>query len=233
MSRKKVSPEAAWLNCRAPIDGLPVVAKTASPRRLRLFAVACVRRVEDLCPAELAGPVRAAVEQAELFSDGKLTRTQLRQAREQFDAGYFSDEMTEGEVYAGDAVYAALESKLDRVLDAPLLVEYTVPGLAHDQGLPPTDPHRRAAELAVQVRLMHDVFGNPFRPVTFDSAWRTSTAVGLARTMYESRDFAAMPILADALEEAGCNSADVLAHCRGDGSHVRGCWVVDLVLGKT
>ena len=50
--------------------------------------------------------------------------------------------------------------------------------------------------------------------------------------MYESRDFAAMPVLADALEEAGCDHADVLAHCRGPGPHVRGCWVVDLVLGK-
>jgi hypothetical protein len=59
-----------------------------------------------------------------------------------------------------------------------------------------------------------------------------SAAVGVAQAMYESRDFAAMPILADALEDAGCDSPDVLAHCRGDGPHVRGCWVVDLVLGK-
>jgi hypothetical protein len=80
--------------------------------------------------------------------------------------------------------------------------------------------------------LIRDIFGNPFRPVAFDPSWRTSTAVALARQMYESRDFSAMPILADALEEAGCDSPDVLAHCRGDGPHVRGCWVVDLVLGK-
>ena len=51
--------------------------------------------------------------------------------------------------------------------------------------------------------------------------------------MYESRGFAAMPVLADALEEAGCDSPDILTHCRGDGPHVRGCWVVDLVLGKS
>lgn len=67
----------------------------------------------------------------------------------------------------------------------------------------------------------------------FDPCWRTSTAVGLARTMYESRDFAAMPILADALEEAGCDGPDILTHCRADTPHVRGCWVVDLVLGKS
>jgi hypothetical protein len=82
-------------------------------------------------------------------------------------------------------------------------------------------------------RLLDDVFGNPFHPVAFDPSWRTATAVGLAQSMYESRDFAAMPILADALEEAGCDSPDVLAHCRDpNGVHVRGCWVVDLVLGK-
>jgi hypothetical protein len=80
--------------------------------------------------------------------------------------------------------------------------------------------------------LLRDIFGNPFRPVAFDAAWRTSTVTALARGMYESRDFGAMPILADALQDAGCDSDDILDHCRGPGPHVRGCWVVDLVLGK-
>ena len=80
---------------------------------------------------------------------------------------------------------------------------------------------------------LSDIFGNPFRPVTFDPSWRTEAVVVLARGMYESRDFAPMPVLADALEDAGCADADILAHCRGDGPHVRGCWVVDLVLGKS
>ena len=56
--------------------------------------------------------------------------------------------------------------------------------------------------------------------------------VSLAHQVYESREFGAMPILADALQDAGCGNADVLDHCRGSGPHVRGCWVVDLVLGK-
>ena len=80
--------------------------------------------------------------------------------------------------------------------------------------------------------LVHDIAGNPFRPVTADPSWRTSTVVALAQQMDESRDFAPMPILADALQDAGCDHPDVLAHCRGPGPHVRGCWVVDLVLGK-
>ncbi|HJZ55720.1 MAG TPA: hypothetical protein VKE74_12200 [Gemmataceae bacterium] len=77
------------------------------------------------------------------------------------------------------------------------------------------------------------MFGNPFRLAAFDPAWRTSTAVQLARQMYEAREFSAMPILADALQDAGCENAEILDHCRGSGPHVRGCWVVDLVLGKS
>ncbi len=81
--------------------------------------------------------------------------------------------------------------------------------------------------------LAREVFGNPFRPVAFSPDWRTSTAVALAAQMYESREFSAMPILADALQDAGCDSDDVLNHCRAAGAmHVRGCWVVDLVLGR-
>jgi hypothetical protein len=80
--------------------------------------------------------------------------------------------------------------------------------------------------------LLREVFGNPFCPITFSPELRTDTALSLARQMYDSRNFSAMPILADALQDAGCDNDDVLAHCRGEGPHVRGCWVVDLVLGK-
>jgi hypothetical protein len=80
--------------------------------------------------------------------------------------------------------------------------------------------------------VVHDIFGNPFRPVTFDPTWRTSTVVSIAQGMYDSRDFSTMPLLADALQDAGCENEDILNHCRGAGPHVRGCWVVDMVLGK-
>jgi hypothetical protein len=83
-----------------------------------------------------------------------------------------------------------------------------------------------------QLALLRDVFGNPFRPVAFAPEWRTDTAVALARQMYDGRDFGAIPILADALQDAGCDSDDILSHCRNPGEHVRGCWVVDFVLGK-
>ena len=87
-------------------------------------------------------------------------------------------------------------------------------------------------ELGEKLKLLRDIFGDPFRPVAFDPAWRTDAAVGVAAQMYARRDFGAMPILADALEDAGCDDAEVLGHCRAPGVHVRGCWVVDLVLGK-
>ena len=73
---------------------------------------------------------------------------------------------------------------------------------------------------------------NPFRPVAFSAEWRTDTSLSLAKQMYESRNFSAMPILADALQDAGCDNEDILNHCRGPGPHVRACWAVDLVLGK-
>lgn len=74
---------------------------------------------------------------------------------------------------------------------------------------------------------------NPFRPIPFLPEWRTDTVMSLARQMYESRDFGAMPILADALQDAGCDDEAILSHCRdASAAHVRGCWVVDLVLGK-
>jgi hypothetical protein len=91
----------------------------------------------------------------------------------------------------------------------------------------------RRAERRVHADILRDIFGNPFRPVVFEPTWRTDTAVSLARGMYDSRDFAAMPILADALQDAGCDRDDILSHCRDPHqAHVRGCWVVDLVLGK-
>ena len=88
------------------------------------------------------------------------------------------------------------------------------------------------AEEFVQCRLLRDIFGNPFRPVVADPAWLTPTAVAIATAIYADRAFDRMPILADALEEAGCVNADLLLHCCGAGPHVRGYWIVDLLLGK-
>jgi hypothetical protein len=91
---------------------------------------------------------------------------------------------------------------------------------------------RQGAESRVQASLLRDVFGNPFRPATIVPVWLTPSVLAVAHSTYETRSFEELPILADALEETGCTDADLLSHLRGPGPHVRGCWVVDLVLGK-
>ena len=95
------------------------------------------------------------------------------------------------------------------------------------EGSDPTDDGRPSANQGDQLRVLCDlvrcIFGNPFRPVAFDPRWRTETAVALATGIYAGRAFDRLPILADALEEAGCDNADVLSHCRGPGPHARGC----------
>ncbi len=83
-----------------------------------------------------------------------------------------------------------------------------------------------------QVQVLHDLFGNPFRPARIAPSWLTAKVVNLAHEIYEGRAFDRLPDLAAALEEAGCDGQEILNHCRAPGPHTRGCWVVDLVLGK-
>ena len=84
-------------------------------------------------------------------------------------------------------------------------------------------------EERAQCALLRDIFGNPFRPVTFNPTWRTPAVAALARSLYEEGRFEYVSVLGDALEEAGCTDEQILAHCRRPGPHVKGCWVIDLV----
>jgi hypothetical protein len=95
------------------------------------------------------------------------------------------------------------------------------------------------SECSYQVATLRDVFGNPFRPVAIDPAWRTATVLSLAQRGYDDRDLPAghldpdcLAILSDALEDAGCADATLLRHLRSSDPHVRGCWALDLILGK-
>jgi hypothetical protein len=99
--------------------------------------------------------------------------------------------------------------------------------------------HFQASNPIVYCQLLREVFGNPFRRFTPDPTWLSATLVSLAEAAYADRplpdghlDSSRLPVLADALEDAGCNNAEILAHCRGPGPHVRGCWIVDLLLGN-
>ncbi|QJW97303.1 hypothetical protein [Frigoriglobus tundricola] len=96
-----------------------------------------------------------------------------------------------------------------------------------------TGQHYSIEEFQRQSFMLLDVFGNPFRSVAVEPSWRTSTVLSFASQMYDSRNFSLMPILADALQDAGCDNPDILNHCRQSGEHVRGCWMVDLIMGKS
>ncbi|MBL8799438.1 MAG: hypothetical protein JNM56_36490 [Planctomycetia bacterium] len=89
------------------------------------------------------------------------------------------------------------------------------------------------AEGRNQCSLLRCIFGNPFRPVAIASSWHTSTVGQLAQAIYDERAFDRLPILGDALEDAGCDNGDILSHCREPGAHARGCWPLDLILGKS
>jgi hypothetical protein len=231
--------EAEWLVCTSPERMLRFLWATASDRKLRLFAVACARRLSHLSTGEfgrrmnyLSISQRLAV--AERFADGASSVGELEAA---WDAGmnvrvlgaapapWRAEDYAEAA--AGDACNReASSAALWAMLDGQDAAD---PWAKTDQSgeMPEGTEHHP------QVSLLRDIFGNPFRPVVFSPEWRTSTAVTLAAQMYESRDFGAMPILADALQDAGCDNENILAHCRdANATHVRGCWVVDLVLGE-
>ncbi|AMV27478.1 hypothetical protein VT84_23965 [Gemmata sp. SH-PL17] len=199
---------------RANDQQLPPRARARfSSKQVGLWIVACCRQNEELMEGE-GTRERAAVEWAERVLGSAI---ECAEAWEPSDADPYR---------MGAAAYRCL-SVAHCVLGGDDAVAVSLA--------------REALELLLDVDaepyllfcdLLRDIVGNPFRPVTFFPSWRTSTAVTLASQMYESREFGAMPILADALQDAGCDNADALDHCRGPGPHVRGCWVVDMVLGK-
>jgi hypothetical protein len=240
--------EAEWLGNYPPnwmldfVHGFLHELSEAQPERRcrsvermdRLFGAACCRRIWPL----IADEIQDCVEVAERFADDQATIEELRAAQEKALAkwipsggGDFGAKACE-RVCAGfvDADYVSRDTINAAIWPKRIalgFVDRTITGaeLATDKALV-------EAEVVEHRRLLRDIFGNPFRPVTFSPSWQTDTAVSLARTMYDSREFSAMPILADALQDAGCDNDDILSHCRGNGPHVRGCWVVDLVLGK-
>ena len=208
--------EAEWLACADPDLALQYVRRNASQRKLRLFAVACCRQVWHLLDPKHHNSVKIA----ERFADGAATVAELRSAHSSLLDPYHFTHATE-ESYA--AAFAGYQVATGAAYDAARIAAQSA-----RSALPPG-----SVAAAAQITLLRELFGSPFRKVKFKPAWHTDTAESLARQMYESRDFGAMPILADALQDAGCDNDDILNHCRdSNATHVRGCWVVDLVLGK-
>jgi hypothetical protein len=211
--------ESEWLECDDLESMLIHLRERVSDRKL-LFAVACCRRI-----SHLFGHSRSAdaLDAAEQFADGQIPASELRVRCVRRPHRSLIPNTTLA------VVAASCESRLDPAAVASHAAISAGGNILDGLG---EWLSARAAERAAQTGLLHCIIGNPFRPVTLDSTWLTSDVTALARQMYESRDFSAMPILADALQDAECESADILNHCRGPGTHVRGCWVVDLVLGR-
>ena len=226
--------EAEWLATTDPAPMLEFLRRKAGNRKLRLLAVAKCQSVWTMLPVACQN----LNDMLERYADELVTTDEYLAAWDPAAAEVHAadhdspDALTYATASVGVSdppTVPAVLSGLDTVASA---VAYANAQNAPDINYDTTYEAAWRQERQEQVRLVLDIFGNPFRPSTSNLSWLTSTVRGLAEGIYADRAFDRMPILADALEDAGCDHADILAHCRGDGPHVRGCWVVDLLLGK-
>ncbi len=225
--------EAEWLAGTNPPLMFKAIWRNISERKLRLFTCACCRRIWHVLSDHLTRP---AVELAERLADGAGTEGDWDRVYSALIS--HASESPDLEPLQVSAALGAACSYLRR--DYPRIITIglrsacrAAAALAPETRAPvPPFSDQALHEEARQADLMRDVFGNPFRPVPCPPDWRTSTVMALAHGIYEDRAFDRMPILADALQDAGCDNDTVLDHCRGEGPHARGCWVVDSVLGR-
>jgi len=239
--------EAEWNGCTDPQKMLEFLRGKASDRKLRLFAVACCRRVWHLLADERS---RKAVEVAERYADMVTVSGDdldaARQAAEdaaEAKAWDSANDLDTWDAWANAATAArnTLMGDMDGhsawiASSAPAFYQRMMPAwvvswtAGEAAGWGNEEPDVQSEQ---QANVLRDIFGPlPFRPTALDPPWLTPTVKSLATAIYADRAFDRLPILADALEDAGCTNADILSHCRGPGPHVLGCWVVDLLLGK-
>ena len=242
--------ESDWLTGSDFAAHVHFAAGRLSPRRQRLLAAGFCRAVGHLFDHP---DLHAALKTVEWFADGRDSAAELEKARQR--CRFLALEAYEAYARQVDAsgegrgpewarhelawmvAFAAttplpLSDVATRAVNAARGVST---GVAEPVFLGASeaavDETTRVEQSRVMAAVVREVVGNPFRPVEFLPRWRTETAVTLARHIYDRRDYGAMPILADAIQEAGCEVEDVLNHCRDpDARHVRGCWVLDAVL---
>jgi hypothetical protein len=229
-----ITNEGEWNTSDDPQRMLDVVLGNASDRKLRLYSIACVKRVVQQGSAEwwfddavallhtFERSVHGNVDEVAYRELGELMwelhYDVLGSAEEELSFGYLAFMSAMVNPPIGSATRASLNANI--ALSPPF----------------PQRPERYEAagteEAKHQAHLLRCIFGNPFTPTTFDSRWLTSTVKDLARTADEGELFDRLPILADALQDAGCENEAILRHCREDAVHARGCWVLDAILGK-
>ncbi len=222
--------EAEWLVSDDPDEMYVAVERGASARKMRLFGVACCRRVWNL----MTDPEhRAAVEASEKFADGLIDEAAL-------DGAFVPVGETVRESSTEWTVHRWMASAVQHVWGsdaAGWAASFAARGRAAScgpEGCPEWDAANRAEESA-QCHLLRDIFGNGFLPFRFNPGWLSGdgrAATDLAGEVYATQDFGRLPELGDALERAGCAARDAIEHCRSPGPHVRGCWVVDALLGR-
>ncbi len=233
--RSKIT-EVEWLNSPNPeslIEHLQTSSKSALikhypnyPRKFRLVACACVQHIWSALRDERS---RQAVQTAARYADGLVGKDQLReaaiQARAVEDALFGTREVR--------AAWAARAARLTAEVDPWWVLRGTC--IAVGQVVFGWKRARESEERCRQADLLREILGNPFHPVDVDSRWlrwQQGTVRRLAETIYAEDAFDVFPVLADALEEAGCGNIDILNHCRGPGPHGRGCWVLDRLTGR-
>jgi hypothetical protein len=217
----------------------------ASDRKLRLFACACCRRIVRLSDGQ---HLVIAIESAEQHADGLATTEEMLAAWEAADQAVWAFNGVASEQLALAAIEWA--TKKYSAQDCARACRRALEAFEQEQAWLPwgrrsanwwSDMRAKvemtlAEERTYQADLLRCIIGNPFRPMPIDPAWVSwsgGTLVKMAEAIYEDRAFDRLPILADALEESGCDDAGILGHCRQPGEHVRGCWVIDLILGKS
>ncbi len=210
--------EAEWPACAEPKTLPEFLSRRGglTTRKQRLFAVACGRRIWHLVGDERS---RAAVDVAERLAGGWASD------EERLSAFGGAEDATESVRSEGAARYHAACAAEDLVYGERLGLfdGWYDASLTGEQG---------ESEEPAQAALVRDLFGNPFRPVAADPSWLTSDVIAIADGIYSEKAFDRLPVLADALQDAGCDDEPVVNHCRSNGPHVRGCWAIDLILGK-
>jgi hypothetical protein len=200
----------------------------ASERKRRLFAVACCRRLGPL----LQDPrITTAVDVAERYADGAATGADLEAAL-QGAARAQRAQRRKALLFAYAAVMDACEPR-GLELGAAEKAAWAEAAAADSRSTYGESVRWKRPDLyASLAALLRDIMGNPFRPVAVNPSWLTPAVVQLAQSIYDSRAFDRLPVLADALQEAGCTQVEILGHCRQQGTHARGCWVVDGLLQR-
>jgi hypothetical protein len=232
---------AEWPTCLEPDRMLAFLDKRASERKLRLFGVACSRS----WPGADKETVLSVIALVTRLADTQATDADLREPRKKFrraergTAAFLAQMLLAPNAVLG-AVYAAgtvVEAVAWKAAHAQTGAASSEDAAARGSGSAWMESYGAAwiAERVRQAALVREVFGNPFARPLLDRSWlmwNQGCCVQLARTIYDEQRFAELPFLADALEEAGCTDPDMLSHCRQASEHVRGCFVLDLILER-